>query len=97
MNPIDRALQDDLTHLVDRLAASVPHASLDRIMALEPSLRARLDDAESGLSALRLTLLDGYATWRRTLEELEVLWSEATCGSVAPAEEASEQAASLAA
>ena len=47
MNPVERALYQELTQLLDRLAGSVPEGSLDKIRAANPTLRTRLDDAAS--------------------------------------------------
>jgi hypothetical protein len=97
MNPVDRALFEELTHLIDRLATSVPNGSLAQAVAANPSLRNRLDEADAQLAAARASVLDGYGRWRRALEDMENLWALAAWRrSVAP-EEASEQAAALAA
>jgi hypothetical protein len=97
MNPVDRILFEELTHLVDRLAASVPHGSLTQAAAANPLLRARLDEADAQLAAARASLLDGYGRWRRALEDVENLWAVAAWRRSAAAEETSEQAAALAA
>ena len=36
MNTVDRILYEELTHLVDRLATSVPNGSLAQAMAANP-------------------------------------------------------------
>ena len=97
MNPVDRILFEELTHLVDRLAASVPHGSLTQAAGANPLLRARLDEADAQLAAARASLLDGYGRWRRALEDVENLWAVAAWRRSAAAEETSEQAAALAA
>ncbi len=53
MNPVERALYQELTQLLDRLAGSVPEGSLDKIRAANPTLRARLDDADTNLAQAR--------------------------------------------
>ena len=97
MNTVDRILYEELTHLVDRLATSVPNGSLAQAMAANPLLRARLDEADAQLAAARASLLDDYGRWRRALEDMENLWALAAWRRSAAPEETSEQAAALAA
>lgn len=97
MNTVDRILYEELTHLVDRLATSVPNGSLAQAMAANPLLRARLDEADAQLAAARASLLDDYGRWRRALEDVENLWALAVWRRSAAPEETSEQAAALAA
>jgi hypothetical protein len=75
MNPLDRLLKDELNQLLDRISTSVPGESLAQITASTPALRARLDEADARLAALRGTLLDAYGAWGRTLDDLENLWA----------------------
>ena len=96
MNPMERVLDDEITRLLDRLAASVPDTSFEQIVAANPTLRARLDEAEAALAAQRATLLEGYGRWQRALEDVENLWALAAWRSAAT-EEPAEQAAALAA
>ena len=95
MNSVDRVLYEEVTHLMDRLATSVPAGSLSA--AGHPLLRARLDEADAQLAAARASLLEDYGRWRRALEDVENLWALAAWRSSAAPEEASEQAAALAA
>ena len=97
MNPVDRVLIEELTHLIDRLATSVPNGSLAQAVADNPLLRSRLDEADAQLAAARASLLEGYGRWRRALEDTENLWALAAWQRSATPEEASEQAAVLAA
>ena len=96
MNPVERVLYRELTELLDRLAASVPEGGLEQIRASSPTLKARLDEADLSLAALRAGLLEGYGRWRRALEDVENLWALAAWRSTA-AEEPAEKAAALAA
>lgn len=96
MNVVDRVLYDELTHFLDRIAASVPAGSLASARSAHPTLRARLDDVEGQLAAVRTALLDDYARWRQTLDDLENLWALAAWHSAA-AEQAGEQAGARAA
>ena len=93
MNSVDRVLNEELSHLVDRLASSVPDGSLDAAAAANPLLRTRLDDADAQLAAARASLLEGYGRWRRALEDVENLWALAAWRRSAAPEEAGEQAA----
>lgn len=77
MNAMDRVLQDEVSRLLDRLAASVPGGCLAAVAAGHPGLRARLDEAEGRLAAARASLLEDYGRWRRALEDLENLWAVA--------------------
>jgi hypothetical protein len=96
MNPVERALIQDLTGLLDRLAASLPEGGFDGIRAAHPGLKGKLDDADARLAAARESLLDGYGRWRRALEDLENLWALGAWRSAA-AEEPAEQSTALAA
>jgi hypothetical protein len=95
MNSVDRVLYEELTHLMDRLATTVPAGSLNA--GAHPLLRTRLDEADAQLAAARASLLEDYGRWRRALEDVENLWALAAWRSSAAAEEAREQAAALAA
>ena len=97
MNPVDRLLYEELTHLIDRLATSVPNGSLAQAAAANPLLRTRLDEADAQLAAARTALLEGYGRWQRALEDMENLWALAAWRRSAAPEDASEQAAALAA
>jgi hypothetical protein len=96
MNPVERVLSQELTQLLDRLAGSVPEGSLDKIRAANPTLRARLDDADTNLAQARASLLEAYGRWRRALEDIENLWALGAWRS-ATAEEPAEQTSALAA
>jgi hypothetical protein len=96
MNPVERVLYQELTQLLDRVAASVPDGGLERIRADSPTLKARLDDAEANLAQVRESLLEGYGRWRRALEDVENLWALGAWRS-ATAEEPAEQTTALAA
>ena len=97
MNPVDRLLYEELTHLVDRLATSVPNGSLSQAAGANPLLRARLDEADAQLAAARTALLEGYGRWLRALDDMENLWALAAWRRSATSEETSEQTAALAA
>jgi|SRR6185436_18533787 hypothetical protein len=97
MNPVDRLLYEELTHLVDRLATSVPNGSLTQAAGANPLLRARLDEADAQLAAARAALLEGYGRWLRALDDMENLWALAAWRRSATSEETSEQTAALAA
>jgi hypothetical protein len=75
MNPLNRLLGAELNDLLDRIATSLPAGSLAAASAAHPTLRARLDEAEARLSAVRATLLEAYGDWGRALEDLENLWA----------------------
>lgn len=72
MNHLERLLEDDLNHLVDRIAA---RAEDEAGYGLEPDLKARIERSEERLTGIRAALLDGYAEWGRALEECEDLWA----------------------
>ena len=93
MNAVEQLLYDEVTHFIDRLATSVgPEAAPTAI----PTMRARLDDADSELATARAAMMESYGRWRRALEDVENLWALAAWRSRA-AEEPREQAAALAA
>jgi predicted S18 family serine protease len=95
MNPVERLLQEEVTHFLDRLAASMPPDGVAS-HALTAAARTRLDEAEAQLAQARASLVEGYGRWRRALEDVENLWALAAWRSTA-AEEASEHPAPLAA
>jgi hypothetical protein len=96
MNPVERVLQEELRGLLDRLATSMPERAFESIRGANPTLKAKLDDADSKLAAARESLLDGYGRWRRALEDVENLWALGAWRSAA-AEEPAEQSPALAA
>src|SRR5437667_12128363 len=93
MNPVERLLQQEVTHFVDRLASSVPPDGVTSHV-LTTAVRTRLDEAEAQLAQARASLMEGYGRWRRALEADENLWAVAACRSAA-AEEAGEPHAAL--
>jgi hypothetical protein len=72
MNGLERLLEDDLKHLVDRIAA---RAGDETVSGLKPDLKARIERAEERLTGIRAALLDGYGEWGRALGECEDLWA----------------------
>lgn len=84
MNGLDRLLQSELADLMDRLA---PSAAGD-----DPTVRARVNDMETTLAAMRRTLLEDYGRWTSALDDLENLCALAVWRSAA-SEEAAEKAA----
>jgi hypothetical protein len=103
MNAVDTTLQEELSRLMDRLAATVPAGSFEATNVTNPTLRSRLDDMDTSLALARATLLEGYGRWRKTLDDLENIWALAAWGSEAgerpsaAAEEAAEYATARAA
>ena len=96
MNSVEQVLYEELTHLLDRLATSVPQG-LAEAAAANHSLRRRLDEADAQLASARASLLEDYGRWRRALEDVENLWALAAWRRSAAAEETGEQSAPLAA
>jgi hypothetical protein len=96
MNSVEQVLYEELTHLLDRLATSVPEG-LAEAAAANHSLRRRLDEADAQLASARASLLEDYGRWRRALEDVENLWALAAWRRSAAAEETGEQSAPLAA
>ena len=95
MNPVERLLQEEITHFVDRLASSMSPVGV-AAHTMTPGARTRLDDAEAQLAQARAALMEGYGRWRRALEDVENLWALAAWRSTA-AEETSEHPAPIAA
>jgi hypothetical protein len=95
MNPVERLLADDVNHLMDRLAGTVPGGCLETVTSRHPVMRARLEEVEAQMAGLRAAMLDGYGRWRRALEDVENLWALAAWRSAA--EDPAQQAPSLAA
>ncbi len=95
MNAVEQVLNDELSRLMDRLAASLPGGCLAEVSARNPGLGRRLDEADAQLAAARQAILEGYGRWRRALEDVENLWALAAWRSAA--EEAPEEPAAVAA
>jgi len=93
MNPMDRLLQDEMNRLVDRLAASAPEGLAQAVLDRHPELRDRIETAETRMSALRLSMLEGYRQWQSALTEYEDLWALSALKSL----EATERAQPIAA
>ncbi|MDO8474694.1 MAG: hypothetical protein Q7W02_00625 [Candidatus Rokubacteria bacterium] len=75
MNPLDCLLRDELNRLLDRIASST-RAGVVKVSARQlPELRARLDEAEGRLAAMRQALLEQYAGWQEALDSCEDLWA----------------------
>jgi hypothetical protein len=83
MNAVERILDGELTGLIDRLAEAVPPATLPAVAAANPTLRARLDDADARLGEIRAALIADYGRWRRALDDVENLWALASWKSAA--------------
>lgn len=96
MSAIERVLHDEVTYLLDRLATTVKGGSLADARGTNPTLGARLDEAEARLATARAALVEDYGRWQRALEDIENLWALAAWRS-ATAEEAAEQTPALAA
>jgi hypothetical protein len=96
MNSMERLLQDEITRFMDRLATSVPEGGLERMRAVNPTLKLRLDEMETALAGLRGALVEGYGRWSRALDDLENLWALAAWRS-AQSEETPEKTSALAA
>jgi hypothetical protein len=79
MNSLDKLLKDEIDSLLERIAATVAEGSLADVTASHPALRARLEEAEARLAALRASLLEAYGAWGRALEDVENLWALAAC------------------
>jgi hypothetical protein len=70
---LDRLLRSELAGLLDRIAAA-PDAD-PAVGSLDAEARARMEEAEARLAAVRLRLLAGYEEWRRALEDCADLWA----------------------
>src|SRR5262245_17105366 len=74
MNMLERLLQDDLNHLIDRIAATAREGALGDCSDRRPDLRARLAESERRVSDARQRVLDDYAEWRDALAGCGELW-----------------------
>jgi len=90
MNAVERVLYEELTHLIDRVATSVPAGAATA--TVHGRLGACLADSDAALAAARAEILAAYGRWRRALEDVENLWALAAWHSAA-AEEPREQPA----
>ena len=95
MNAVEQVLDVELMALLDRLAGSVREGTFQTVVAATPTLRTRLDEADTRLAEIRTALLSDYGRWRRALEDVENLWALASWRSAA--QEPVDQTATLAA
>ena len=84
MNALERLLQDDLNHLIDRLSMTTPEGLMAGCEERRPELYAQLAESEARLSTVRQILLPGYGAWRDGLEEYGNLWALAQLAAVSP-------------
>jgi len=84
MNAMEQLLSDELHRLVDRIATNGREGLVIDCEERRPDLFAQLADAETRLSAARLSLLRGYAGWQVALEECEELWALAALAAEPP-------------
>jgi len=82
MNALERVLQDDLNHLVDRIAAATHEGVVAASGDLRPDLLQQLAVSEARISSVRHDLLKGYAEWRNALEDCADLWAVADLSTV---------------
>jgi len=75
MNALEELLQNDLNHLVDRIAAMVPSGMVSDCARHRPELTGRLGEAEMRLSTVRQDLLRHYVAWRQAIQECGDLWA----------------------
>ncbi|MFQ5898576.1 MAG: hypothetical protein ACE5JN_10055 [Candidatus Methylomirabilia bacterium] len=75
MNALSHLLTADVCGSVERIAATSEEGTVGFVAAYHPALRARVEDAETRLAALRADLLDRYTIWEQTLMEIEMLWA----------------------
>ncbi len=75
MNALERLLQDDLNHLIDRMAATTHEGLVAGCAERRPDLLDQLAESETRLSTVRQSLLRGYAAWRDALEDCADLWA----------------------
>ncbi len=87
MSAFEQLLQDDLNHLVDRIAATTHEGMVADCAERRPELAARLNEVDTRLSTARQWLLQGYAAWREALQECGDLWALADLGCEPPAPE----------
>jgi hypothetical protein len=79
MNTVDQLLRDDMNRLLDRIAGGRSADGLVGVLATQPALRARLDEAEERLAGLRRSMLETYGSWSRAMDDLENLWAVVDC------------------
>ena len=75
MNAMERLLQEDLDHLIDRLAAASHEGLAAGCASRRPDLLGQLADSETRLTNVRRSLIEGYAVWREALQECADLWA----------------------
>lgn len=94
MNPVEAVLYEELTHLLDRVATSMPEPAGPA--SLNPRLTTCLAHADAALAAARTEMLEAYGRWSCALEDVENLWALAAWHSAA-VEEPRQQATAVAA
>lgn len=92
---LDRLLRSELAGLLDRIAAAPAAAPAGEpaFGSLDVEARARMEEAEARLAAMRLRLLAGYEEWRRALEDCADLWALSRLRAATAESEADRRAA----
>ena len=75
MNSVDQVLREEMNRLLDRVAGGSSAEGLVGVLSDQPGLRARLDETEERLAALRRSMLETYGAWGRAMDDLENLWA----------------------
>jgi hypothetical protein len=75
MNALERLLQDDLSRLIDRMAATTHEGLVAACEEQRPDLLAQLAESEERLTRARHCTLEAYAQWRNALEECADLFA----------------------
>ncbi len=71
MNAMERVVADDVTRLIDRLAASMPDGAFERISVKAPRVASRLAELEASLADARASLIEDDERWTQALNDLE--------------------------
>jgi hypothetical protein len=80
MNALEQLLQEDLNHLLDRIAAAAGEGRAAACLASRGDVAVRLSEAETRLSSTRLGLLECYAAWHAALQDCSDLWAQEASG-----------------
>jgi hypothetical protein len=83
MNALDRLLRDELSRMLDRVAAAA--LSVNREGApYDGGILGGIEAAEARLTALRLRMLEDYERWAEALGECGNLWALALLEAAEP-------------
>jgi hypothetical protein len=93
MRSFERFLDDELSRVLDRVAADTPRGAVPFASTERPELRAEIETLEARACLARAELLARYQEWRQALDAYAEIWATVALESVAVPADLDRQAA----